>query len=136
MFFSSSSITFGSLLDLEPISLDIWTCRLSDDVCVYWNCCLCFNFHNDSLYIWKVFMKWFYFFKGPIVYISPNYSFQAAWAGQWLFSWLKQLEKNNWAWDMSSPSILSAWSWLKLKDINRGFAFSKCLNRALTWRED
>ena len=30
-----------------------------------------------------------------IYYLSPNYSFQAAWTGQWLFGRLKQLEKNN-----------------------------------------
>ena len=41
-------------------------------------------------------------------YLSPNYSFQAAWAGQTATGWPKLLGKNNWGWDTRSLSLVSA----------------------------
>ena len=44
-------------------------------------------------------------------YLSPNYSSQAAWAGQSATGWSKQLGKKNWGWDTCSLSRISAESW-------------------------
>ena len=38
-------------------------------------------------------------------YLSPNYSSQAAWAGQSATGWSKQLGKKNWGWDTCSSSL-------------------------------
>ena len=42
------------------------------------------------------------------LYLSPNYSFQAAWPSQLVTGWSKQLGKKNWGWDTSSLSLVSA----------------------------
>ena len=40
-------------------------------------------------------------------YLSPNYSFQAAWTGQTAIVWSKQLGRNNNDWDIRSLSLVS-----------------------------
>ena len=100
-------------------------------------------------------MKWFYFFEGPIVCVVENtagskaQSKRVCISAQIILSKQFGLASGRLAGSNSLKRIIGAEIWAPLsllsallptvieaKDVNRGFAFSKCLNRALTWGKD